>query len=74
VSNSLKKNEMSLCSSVNAKKDIVFETADFPAVIIEFEISRERGRRSYVLDPSKIQAIAESIATAVKEFIEVQHI
>jgi N-acetylmuramoyl-L-alanine amidase len=73
VSNSLKNNEMSLCSTVNAKKDIVFETADFPAVIIELGLSRETGQRSYVLDPSKINAIAKSIAIAVKEFIEVQH-
>ena len=73
VSNSLKNNEMSLCNAVNAQKDIVFETADFPAVIIEFGISRETGQRSYVLDPAKINAIAKFIAIAVKEFIEVQH-
>ena len=73
VSNSLKNTEMSLCGTVNAKKDIVFETADFPAVIIEFGILREAGQRSYVLDPAKIDAIAKSIAFAIKKFIEVQH-
>jgi N-acetylmuramoyl-L-alanine amidase len=73
VSSSLKNNEMSLCSTVNAKKDVIFETADFPAVIIEFEISRDTGQRSYVLDPTKIDAIAKSIAIAIEEFIEVQH-
>jgi N-acetylmuramoyl-L-alanine amidase len=73
VSNSLKNKEMSLCGTVNAKKDIVFETADFPAVIIEFGILRETGKRSYVLDPAEIDAIAKSIAIAIKKFIEVQH-
>ncbi|HJW31104.1 MAG TPA: N-acetylmuramoyl-L-alanine amidase, partial [Saprospiraceae bacterium] len=73
VSNSLKNKEMSLCGTVNAKKDIVFETADFPAVIIEFGILRETGQRSYVLDPAKIDAIAKSMAIAIKKFIEVQH-
>jgi N-acetylmuramoyl-L-alanine amidase len=72
VSNSLK-NKTSLCSTVNAKKDIVFETADFPAVIIEFGIMREAGQRSYVLDPAEIDAIAKSIAIAIKKFIEVRH-
>lgn len=73
VSNSLNNEEMSLCGTVNAKKDIVFETADFPAVIIEFGILREAGQRSYVLDPAEIDAIAKSIVIAIKKFIEVQH-
>jgi N-acetylmuramoyl-L-alanine amidase len=72
VSNSLKNNEMSLCSTVNTKKDVIFETADFPAVIIEFGITRETRQQSYVIDPAKIDVLAKSIASAIKEFIEMQ--
>jgi len=59
-----------LCGTVQTKKDVLFETSDFPAVIIEFGAIRRADQQSYVIDPGKIEAMAVSIAQAVKEFIE----
>ena len=70
LSKSLKQSEQSLCSAVQTKKDVLFETADFPAVIVEFGMAREKRLHSYVVDPAKIDLIAKSFAIAIKEFIE----
>ncbi len=59
------------CSSVHTKKDIIFETADFPAVIIELGASRTAEQHSYITDGAKINMIVQAIAAAIKEFIEV---
>jgi len=59
-----------VCGAVQTKKDVLFETSDFPAVIIEFGASRRADRQSYVVDPAKVDAMAGAIAQAVKEFIE----
>jgi N-acetylmuramoyl-L-alanine amidase len=59
-----------LCGTVQTKKDVLFETSDFPAVIIEFGAARRADQRSYVIDQAKIDAMAGSLAQAVKEFIE----
>jgi N-acetylmuramoyl-L-alanine amidase len=59
-----------LCGTVQTKKDVLFETSDFPAVIIEFGVARRADRQSYVIDPVKIDAMAGSIAQAVRDFIE----
>ncbi len=59
-----------LCGAVETKKDVLFETSDFPAVIIEFGAMRRADQQSYVIDPEKVDAMAGSIAQAVKAFIE----
>jgi N-acetylmuramoyl-L-alanine amidase len=59
-----------LCGTVQTKKDVLFETSDFPAVILEFGAARRADQRSYMIDPVKIDGMALSIAQAVKEFIE----
>jgi len=61
-----------LCGVVQTKKDVLFETSDFPAVIIEFGAARRADQRSYVIDPAKVDAMAGSLAQAVKEFIEAE--
>ena len=61
-----------LCGVVQTKKDVLFETSDFPAVIIEFGAVRRADRQSYVLDPAKVDAMAASLAQAVKDFIEAE--
>jgi N-acetylmuramoyl-L-alanine amidase len=61
-----------LCGVVQTKKDVLFETSDFPAVIIEFGVARRADQRSYVIDPAKIDAMAGSLAQAVKDFIEAE--
>lgn len=71
LSKGLRAGKAAPCSSVHTKKDIIFETADFPAVIIEFGASRAAGQHSYIIDAAKINMIAQAIAAAVKEFIEV---
>lgn len=71
LSKGLRAGKATPCSSVHTKKDIIFETADFPAVIIEFGVSRTAGQHSYIIDAAKITTIAQAIAAAVKEFIEV---
>ncbi len=69
---SLKNNELLHCCSVHTKADVLFETADFPAVIIEFGIARAERRHSYLHEPANREALAKSIAAAIKEFIEVR--
>ncbi len=59
-----------LCGTVQTKKDVLFETSDFPAVIIEFGATRRADGRSYVIDPAKVGSLAVSIAQSVKDFIE----
>jgi len=61
-----------LCGTVQTKKDVLFETSDFPAVIVEFGAARHADQRSYVIDQAKIDAMAGSLAQAVKEFIEAE--
>lgn len=72
ITDRLKSNDIASCGTVQAKKDVLFETADFPAVIIEFGVVRARNRQSYVVDPAKVDIIAKSIAVAVKEFMAAQ--
>lgn len=59
-----------LCGTVQTKKDVLFETSDFPAVIIEFGAARRADGRSYVIDPAKVDAMAVSLAQTLKDFIE----
>ncbi len=61
-----------LCGTVQTKKDVLFETSDFPAVIIEFGAARRADQSSYVVDPSKIDAMAASLAQAVRDFIDAE--
>jgi N-acetylmuramoyl-L-alanine amidase len=61
-----------LCGTVQTKKDVLFETSDFPAVIIEFGAARRADQQSFVVDPAKIDGMAGSIAQAVKDFIETE--
>jgi len=58
------------CTVVRTKKDVIFETADFPAVIVEFGVARSDRRGAYVLDDEKTGKIARAIAAGAKEFIE----
>jgi N-acetylmuramoyl-L-alanine amidase len=58
-----------LCGTVQTKKDVLFETADFPAVIVEFGAARRADGRSYVIDPAKMDPVAVSLAQALKDFI-----
>ncbi len=69
---SLKNNELLHCCSVHKKADVIFETADFPAVIIEFGIARAERQHSYMREPANRETLAKSIAAAIKEFIEVR--
>jgi N-acetylmuramoyl-L-alanine amidase len=59
-----------LCGTVQTKKDVLFETSDFPAVIIEFSAARRADGRSYVIDLVRVDAMAVSIAQSLKDFIE----
>jgi len=61
-----------VCGAVQTKKDVLFETSDFPAVIIEFGAVRRADQQSFVVDPAKVDAMAGSIAQAVKAFIEAE--
>lgn len=61
-----------VCGAVQTKKDVLFETSDFPAVIIEFGAARRGDQRSYVIDPAKVDAMAASLAQAVKDFMEAE--
>jgi len=72
LSKGLKNAAPALCGAVETKKDVLFETSDFPAVIIEFGAARRADRQSYVVDPAKVDVMAGSIAQAVKEFIEAE--
>ncbi len=68
----LKNNDLLHCCSVHTKADVLFETADFPAVIIEFGIARAQRQHSYMHEPANRETLAKSIAAAIKEFIEVR--
>jgi N-acetylmuramoyl-L-alanine amidase len=70
LSKGLKGAAPAVCGTVQTKKDVLFETSDFPAVIIEFGAARRADRQSYVIDPAKVDAMAVAIAQAVKDFIE----
>jgi N-acetylmuramoyl-L-alanine amidase len=61
-----------VCGTVQTKKDVLFETSDFPAVIIEFGAARRADQRSYVIDGAKVDAMAAAIAQAVKDFIKAE--
>jgi len=61
-----------VCGAVQTKKDVLFETSDFPAVILEFGAVRRADRQSYVIDPAKVDAMAGALAQAVKAFIEAE--
>ena len=70
LSKNIRDADRSLSSIVASKKDIIFETADFPTVIAEFGIARTAQQHSYILEQAMIDSIAKSVATALKEFIE----
>ncbi len=70
LSKSVRATDPPRCSVVQTKKDVIFETADFPAVIMEFGISATSRKHAYVSAPAEISALAKSIAAAIKEFME----
>lgn len=72
LAETLSKGLKNFCGGVQTKKDVLFETSDFPAVIIEFGAARRADQRSYVVDPAKVDAMAGSLAQAVKDFIETE--
>jgi len=57
------------CGPAQTQKDVLFETADFPAVIMEFNITRSAKRQSYVVDPAHVELISRATASAIKEFM-----
>jgi N-acetylmuramoyl-L-alanine amidase len=59
-----------LCGTVQIKKDVLFETADFPSVIVEFGAARRADGRSYVIDSAMVDPMAVSLAQTLKDFIE----
>ena len=72
LSTGLKSAAPAVCGAVQTKKDVLFETSDFPAVIIEFGAARRGDTQSYVVDPARVDAMAASIAQAVNDFIEAE--
>jgi len=70
LAQNLKNSAPKYCAVVRTKKDVIFETADFPAVIVEIGVARAERQRAYVLDPDKSGELARAIAAGIKAFIE----